>query len=91
MKIDSALFLQFAILIATFVVFIAINALAYPLIADRLRHIIAQQSVLTLLSRFGERCLDCDGCRDGWFPAISCIIFWQLFETLCGQLLVSHA
>ena len=49
---DSALFPQFAVLISTFVGLAAINALAYALLADRLRHKIAQQSVLAALSRF---------------------------------------
>ncbi|WP_419902845.1 LysE family translocator [Kiloniella sp.] len=44
---------QFAILTATFVGLAAINALAYALLADRLRHKIARPSILATLSRFG--------------------------------------
>lgn len=50
---ESALFPQFAILISTFVGLAAVNALAYALLADRLRNKIAQQSVLAVLSRIG--------------------------------------
>ncbi len=44
---------QFAILIATFVGLAALNALAYALLADRLRTRIARPSVLAGLSRLG--------------------------------------
>ncbi len=44
---------QFAILISTFVGLAAINALAYALLADKLRTKIAKPSVLAWLSRFG--------------------------------------
>lgn len=54
---DSALFPQFTILISTFVGLATINALAYALLADCLRHKIAQQSVLTVLSRLGGAAL----------------------------------
>ncbi|MEO1308120.1 MAG: LysE family translocator [Pseudomonadota bacterium] len=44
---------QFAILIATFVSLAALNALAYALLADRMRTAISQQGILTWLSRAG--------------------------------------
>lgn len=44
---------QFAILIATFVTLAAANALAYALLADRLRLRIARPGVTAALSRFG--------------------------------------
>jgi len=47
------LFLQFAILIATFVGMAAVNALAYALMADRLRSKISNSSLLGWLSRLG--------------------------------------
>lgn len=51
--IERALVPQFAILIATFVGLAAINALAYALLADRLRAKIARPAVLMWLQRFG--------------------------------------
>ncbi|MFY9210573.1 MAG: LysE family translocator [Aestuariivita sp.] len=44
---------QFAILIATFVGLAALNALAYALLADRLRQTIGRPSVITWLTRAG--------------------------------------
>ena len=50
---SAALAPQFAILIATFVGFAAINALAYALLADKLRQKIAHPMVIPLLTRIG--------------------------------------
>jgi threonine/homoserine/homoserine lactone efflux protein len=50
---EAPLLPQFAILIATFVSLAALNALAYALLADRLRRLIAKPSVLTWLTRAG--------------------------------------
>ena len=50
---DTPLLPQFAILIATFVGLAAINALAYALLADRLRRTISRASVITGLTRLG--------------------------------------
>lgn len=54
---DSSLWPQFAVLIATFVILAALNALAYALLADRLRAAIARPSVLTWLTRAGGAAL----------------------------------
>tara|TARA_B110000208_G_C11800462_1_gene441895 strand:+ start:9794 stop:10423 length:630 start_codon:yes stop_codon:yes gene_type:complete len=51
--VDSPLIPQFTILVATFVGLAAINALAYALLADKLRAKIARPSVLAWLSRSG--------------------------------------
>ncbi|MFK7875569.1 MAG: LysE family translocator [Paracoccaceae bacterium] len=51
--VDRPLLPQFAILIITFVGLAAMNALAYALLADRLRSKIASPSVLGWLSRLG--------------------------------------
>jgi len=51
--VDSPLLPQFSILVATFVGLAAINALAYALLADKLRAKIARPSVLAWFSRFG--------------------------------------
>jgi threonine/homoserine/homoserine lactone efflux protein len=51
--VDSPLIPQFSILVATFVGLAAINALAYALLADKLRAKIARPSVLAWLSRSG--------------------------------------
>lgn len=48
---------QFAILIATFVTLAALNALAYALLADRLRQIIARPSIITWITRAGGAAL----------------------------------
>jgi len=50
---DAALLPQFAILIATFVGLAALNALAYALLADRMRQVIGQPSIITGLTRIG--------------------------------------
>ncbi|MCE8009130.1 LysE family translocator [Aestuariivita sp.] len=50
---DAPLPPQFAILIATFVGLAALNALAYALLADRLRKTIGRPSVITWLTRAG--------------------------------------
>lgn len=44
---------QFAILIATFVGLAGLNALAYALLADRLRRMIGRTNVITAMTRFG--------------------------------------
>lgn len=54
---DAALAPQFAILIATFVSLAAVNALAYALLADRMRARIARPSVIGWLSRAGGAAL----------------------------------
>lgn len=50
---DQPMLPQFAILIATFVSLAAINALAYALLADRLRQSIGRPAVLLWLNRSG--------------------------------------
>lgn len=50
---DQPLLPQFAILIATFVSLAAINALAYALMADRMRQVIGRPSVIAWLTRAG--------------------------------------
>jgi threonine/homoserine/homoserine lactone efflux protein len=50
---DAPLIPQFAILIATFVALAAVNALAYALLADRLRKTIGRPVVITWLTRAG--------------------------------------
>ncbi|HPD91464.1 MAG: LysE family translocator [Rhodobacter sp.] len=50
---DRALLPQFAVLVVTFVGLAAINALAYALLADRLRAKVARPSVLAWFSRLG--------------------------------------
>lgn len=52
-SVNAPLFPQFAILVSTFVGLAALNALAYALLADRLRTRIARPSVLAALSRLG--------------------------------------
>ncbi|WP_319545149.1 LysE family translocator [Ruegeria conchae] len=44
---------QFAILIATFVGLAGLNALAYALLADRLRRMIGRTNVITAMTQFG--------------------------------------
>lgn len=51
--VESPLLPQFAILIATFVGLASINALAYALLADKLRSKISRPSVLAWFSRLG--------------------------------------
>ena len=55
--LDAALMPQFAILVATFVGLAAINALAYALLADRLRATIRRPGVLAWLTRAGGAAL----------------------------------
>ncbi len=50
---EAPLIPQFAILIATFVGLAAVNALAYALLADRLRQTIGRPAVITWLTRAG--------------------------------------
>lgn len=50
---DLPLMPQFVILIATFVGLAAVNALAYALMADRLRRVIARPGTLTWITRAG--------------------------------------
>ncbi len=56
-SVDNALAPQFAILVATFVALAWINALAYALLADKLRQTIGQPSVITWLTRGGGAAL----------------------------------
>ncbi|MGK7752927.1 MULTISPECIES: LysE family translocator [unclassified Roseovarius] len=56
-SVDKALAPQFAILIATFVGLAWLNALAYALLADRLRQTIGRPSVITWLTRGGGAAL----------------------------------
>ncbi len=51
--VDSPLLPQFSVLVITFVGLAAINALAYAVLADRLRARIARPSVLAWFSRLG--------------------------------------
>ena len=55
--VDSPLLPQFSILIFTFVGLAAVNALAYALLADKLRARIARPSVLAWFSRLGGSAL----------------------------------
>jgi threonine/homoserine/homoserine lactone efflux protein len=48
---------QFALLIATFVALAALNALAYALLADRLRQVIARPAIITWITRSGGAAL----------------------------------
>lgn len=50
---DEALLPQFVILIATFCTLAAVNALAYALLADRMRGMIGRPSVISWLTRAG--------------------------------------
>jgi len=51
--VKIAIFPQFAVLITTFVTLAAINALAYAVLADRLRQRMARPAVLVWLSKIG--------------------------------------
>ena len=53
LRADTPLLPQFAILIATFVTLAALNALAYALLADRLRTLIGQRGVIPWLTGAG--------------------------------------
>lgn len=55
--VDRPLLPQFAVLVATFVGLAALNALAYAILADRLRAKIARPSVLTGIARLGGSAL----------------------------------
>jgi len=55
--VDSPLLPQFSILVVTFVGLAAVNALAYALLADKLRARIARPSVLAWFSRLGGSAL----------------------------------
>ncbi|MGB0959482.1 MAG: LysE family translocator [Halocynthiibacter sp.] len=55
--VDRPLFPQFAVLVVTFVGLAAINALAYALLADKLRAKIAHPSVLAWFTRLGGSAL----------------------------------
>jgi len=50
---NAALLPQFAILIATFVILAGLNALAYALLADRMRRKIAKPAVIIWMTRMG--------------------------------------
>jgi len=52
-NLNASLLPQFSILIATFVGLATLNALAYALLADKLRRKIARPSVLAWFSRLG--------------------------------------
>ncbi len=52
-KVEAALLPQFVVLISTFVGLAAINALAYAVLADKLRRKIARPSVMAWISRLG--------------------------------------
>jgi len=52
-RLDAPLLPQFTILVATFVALAALNALAYALLADRLRQTIRRPTVITGLTRAG--------------------------------------
>ncbi|WP_298843022.1 LysE family translocator [uncultured Roseobacter sp.] len=54
---EAALLPQFIILVSTFVGLAALNALAYALMADRLRRLIARPLVLTWITRAGGTAL----------------------------------
>jgi threonine/homoserine/homoserine lactone efflux protein len=51
--LESPLLPQFSILVTTFVSLAALNALAYAILADKLRAMISSQSVLSWFSRIG--------------------------------------
>ena len=56
-RADAPLLPQFGILIATFVSLAALNALAYALLADRLRRVIARPRIITWITRAGGAAL----------------------------------
>ena len=60
-SVEAPLAPQFALLIATFVTLAALNALAFALLADRLRSTIKRPSVITWLTRSGGAALVCMG------------------------------
>jgi threonine/homoserine/homoserine lactone efflux protein len=52
-RADAALLPQFGILVATFVTLAALNALAYALLADRLRRVISRPRIITRITQAG--------------------------------------
>lgn len=68
---ENPLFPQFAILIATFVGLASLNALAYALLADRMRAKIERRSVIAGLSRFGGGALISMGVATAMFRRTS--------------------
>jgi threonine/homoserine/homoserine lactone efflux protein len=68
--VDSPLLPQFAILVVTFVGLAAINALAYALLADKLRAKIARPSVLAWFSRLGGTALIAMGVATAAFKRV---------------------
>lgn len=69
--VDQPVLPQFFALIATFVGLAALNALAYALLADRLRHQISRPSVLAGLSRVGGSALIAMGIATATFKRVS--------------------
>lgn len=68
---ENPLFAQFAILIVTFVSLAALNALAYALLADKMRKRISRPAVLINLSRFGGGVLIAMGIITATFKSTS--------------------
>lgn len=68
---ENPLFAQFAILIVTFVSLAALNALAYALLADKMRKRISRPAVLVNLSRFGGGVLIAMGIITATFKSTS--------------------
>ena len=58
----EALLPQFSLLIATFVTLAGLNAIAYALMADRLRRLITQPRIIANITRFGGASLVAMGC-----------------------------
>ena len=71
MRPENPLLPQFIILIATFISLAAMNALAYALMADRMRACIERPSILVGLSRFGGCALIAMGIMTATFRRIS--------------------
>ncbi len=69
--VNGPLLPQFTVLIATFVGLAAMNALAYALLADRLRRKIARPSVLAWFSRIGGSALVAMGVATAVFKRAS--------------------
>lgn len=68
---ENPLLPQFAILILTFVILAALNALAYALLADSMRARIERPSVITGLSRMGGCALIAMGVATAMFRRVS--------------------
>ncbi len=68
---ENPLLPQFAILIATFVSLAALNALAYAVLADRMREKIERPNVLSSLTRFGGGILIAMGIATAMFRRTS--------------------